>query len=104
MRIDHENPEIPEPVVSGGRQRKTIADPVARLVRAGDHVEGEREVRGGARHRPDDGQIALARHGWRRRQAVSAQWDQAEARLVSEHTAEMRRYPDRAADVRADRE
>src|SRR5205807_292538 len=55
-------------------------------------------------HRSDNSEITLAGNGACRRQAVSAQRDKAEAWLVSEHTAEMRRHADRAADIRADRE
>ena len=55
------------------------------------------EVRRAARQRADHRKVRLHQET---RQGVTARWQQAPCRLVSEDTAEMRRVSNRAADVR----
>ena len=86
------------------RQFETIGLAGLHRVRAGDHVEQERQIGGRAGHRADDGEVAIERQRRQRRRGVAAGRHQRKGRLVRIDAAVKGRHPQRAADVGAERE
>jgi hypothetical protein len=70
MLVEDQDPEVAEPLVARGRQRHVVRHAERQRVRPGYHVEQEREVAGGARHRPDHGEVQVDRQRRRQRRDI----------------------------------
>src|ERR1700740_1523427 len=104
MCIDDEHAEALKFLVPGRRQCQPICDAVTRLVWTGDYVERQGEIRRASGHWSDNGKIDLARRWRGARYFMPTYGHKTPGRFVRVDAAIVRRRPQRAADVRPERQ
>src|SRR5208282_3736147 len=104
MGVDDEYSEALKLLMPRGGQRQPICDPVAHLVRTGDHLKRQGEVAHAPRHRSDHSQVPV-KWQWRQtRRRVPAKRHEPKGWLVSVDATIVRGYAQRTTDVRAERQ
>ncbi len=104
MCVDDEYPEAFKLLMPSGGQSQPIRDAATHLVWTGDDVERQGEIGHGSRHRSDNGKIDLARQwrtAWRR---MPTYGHETPGRFVCADATIVRWRPQRAADVRPERQ
>ena len=101
MALDHQDTKIAQRLMPRNGQIEFVGDAGIERIRSGHDVEQQGKIRCRARHRTDDGEVAFARNGRKRRRSLAARCAEIDGRLVSEDAAMKCRHTQGAADVGA---